>query len=40
MGINQDAAVSQLISDTPGLKMIGLRNDLQGIPRTVVVQRT
>jgi release factor glutamine methyltransferase len=40
IGINQDAAVTQLISATPGLRMVGLRNDLQGIPRTVVVQRT
>ena len=36
----QDNAVTQLISATPGLKRVGLRNDLQGIPRTVVVQRT
>ena len=39
IGVGQDAAVAQLISATPGLKMVGLRNDLQGIPRTVVVQR-
>ena len=39
IGINQSVAVTQLISATPGLKMVGLRNDLQGIPRTVVVQR-
>ena len=40
IGYGQDNAVTQLISATPGLKMVGLRNDLQGIPRTVVVQRT
>jgi release factor glutamine methyltransferase len=40
IGINQDAAVTQLISSTPGLRMTGLRHDLQGIPRTVVAQRT
>jgi release factor glutamine methyltransferase len=39
IGAGQDGAVAQLISATPGLKMVGLRNDLQGIPRTVVVQR-
>jgi release factor glutamine methyltransferase len=39
IGIGQDAAVRELISATPGLRMIGLRNDLQGIPRTVVAQR-
>ena len=38
IGIDQDAAVTQLISTTPDLRMVGLRNDLQGIPRTVVVQ--
>jgi release factor glutamine methyltransferase len=40
IGIDQDAAVTQLISTTPDLRIVGLRNDLQGIPRTVVVQRT
>lgn len=40
IGINQDVAVTQLISAAPRLRMVGLRNDLQGIPRTVVVQRT
>jgi release factor glutamine methyltransferase len=39
IGAGQDAAVHELISRTPGLRMIGLRNDLQGIPRTVVAQR-
>jgi release factor glutamine methyltransferase len=39
IGVGQDAAVRELISATAGLRMIGLRNDLQGIPRTVVAQR-
>ena len=40
IGVGQDAAVTQLISATPGLRMAGVRNDLQGIPRTVVAERT
>lgn len=40
IGMDQGGAVTQLISTTPDLRMVGLRNDLQGIPRTVVVQRT
>jgi release factor glutamine methyltransferase len=39
IGIGQDAAVQELISATASLRMSGLRNDLQGIPRTVVAQR-
>ena len=39
IGVGQDAAVGELISAAPGLKMVGLRNDLQGIPRTVVAER-
>jgi release factor glutamine methyltransferase len=39
IGAGQDTAVGRLISETTGLKMVGLRDDLQGIPRTVVVQR-
>jgi release factor glutamine methyltransferase len=39
IGAGQDAAVDQLISAMAGLKMVGLRNDLQGIPRTVVAER-
>jgi release factor glutamine methyltransferase len=39
IGAGQDAAVSELISAAPGLRMVGLRNDLQGIPRTVVAER-
>ena len=39
IGVGQDAAVGELISAVPGLRMVGLRNDLQGIPRTVVAER-
>ena len=39
IGVGQDAAVGELISASAGLKMVGLRNDLQGIPRTVVAER-
>jgi release factor glutamine methyltransferase len=39
IGVGQDRAVTGLISATPGLRMLNLRNDLQGIPRTVVAQR-
>ena len=39
IGIGQEGAVNQLISATPGLRMLDLRHDLQGIARTVVAQR-
>jgi release factor glutamine methyltransferase len=39
IGVGQNRSVTELISATPGLRMLGLRNDLQGIPRTVVAQR-
>lgn len=39
IGVGQDAPVAQLISATARLRMVGLQNDLQGIPRTVVVER-
>ena len=39
IGAGQDRDVTELISGSPGLRMLGLRNDLQGIPRTVVAQR-
>jgi release factor glutamine methyltransferase len=39
-GFGQDMAVEQLIEETPGLTMIGLRRDLQGIARTAVARRT
>ena len=39
IGFGQAAAVEQLISASPGLRMVGLRRDLQGIPRTAVTER-
>jgi release factor glutamine methyltransferase len=39
IGVGQDRTVTGLISATPSLRMLDLRNDLQGIPRTVVAQR-
>ena len=39
-GYGQDMAVEELIAEAPGLTMIGLRRDLQGIARTAVVRRT
>jgi release factor glutamine methyltransferase len=39
IGAGQKRAVTGLISASPSLRMLGLRNDLQGIPRTVVAQR-
>ncbi len=38
IGERQADPVGELISATPGLRMIGLQPDLQGIPRTVVVR--
>ncbi len=39
-GFGQAAAVEELISNTPGLTMVGLRRDLQGIPRVAIARRT
>jgi release factor glutamine methyltransferase len=39
-GFGQDVAVEDLIEQTPGLTMVGLRRDLQGIARTAVVRRS
>jgi len=39
IGYGQSDAVSTLISITPGLTMVDVRSDLQGIPRTVVARR-
>jgi release factor glutamine methyltransferase len=39
-GVGQGEAVSQVIGATGGLTMIGLRRDLQGIPRTAIARRT
>jgi release factor glutamine methyltransferase len=38
-GFGQDAAVEELIERTPGLRLVGLRRDLQGIARTAVARR-
>jgi release factor glutamine methyltransferase len=38
-GFGQADAVSQLISSAAGLRMIGLRSDLQGIPRVAIAQK-
>jgi release factor glutamine methyltransferase len=39
-GYGQDEPVEELIGQTRGLTMLGLRRDLQGIARTAVAQRT
>jgi release factor glutamine methyltransferase len=39
IGFGQAEAVRELISSTQGLTMVGLRNDLQGVPRTVITRR-
>jgi release factor glutamine methyltransferase len=39
IGIGQEDPVCRLISATHGLRMVGVRRDLQGIPRTVIVRR-
>ena len=38
-GFGQDMAVEQLIADAPGLTLVGLRRDLQGIARTAIARR-
>lgn len=37
-GFGQDVAVEELIAKTPGIAMVGLRRDLQGIARTAVAR--
>ena len=37
-GLGQADQVAQLISEAPGLTMVALKRDLQGIPRTAVAQ--
>ena len=39
-GFGQDMAVEQLIADEPGLTMVGLRRDLQGIARVAIARKT
>ena len=38
-GFGQDVEVEQLIADAPGLTLIGLKRDLQGIARTAVAKK-
>jgi len=38
-GNGQDEAVEDLVADAPGLRLVELRRDLQGIARTAVVER-
>jgi release factor glutamine methyltransferase len=38
-GFGQAAAIGRLISESPALRMVDLRNDLQGIPRVAVARR-
>jgi release factor glutamine methyltransferase len=38
-GLGQDEAVESLLASTPGLTLLDLRRDLQGIARTAVVRR-
>jgi release factor glutamine methyltransferase len=39
IGDAQDDAVRRLLTDTPGLTLVRMRDDLQGIPRVAVVRR-
>jgi release factor glutamine methyltransferase len=39
IGMGQNEAVRELISATPGLTMIDMKRDLQGIPRTATARR-
>ena len=39
-GCGQDEEVTELISSAAGLRMVGLRGDLQGIQRIAIAQRT
>ena len=40
IGAGQDAAVTEVVTRQPELTLVEIRKDLQGIPRTVVVQRS
>ena len=39
-GFGQADAVTELLSSTPGLRIIRLRDDLQGIPRVAIARRS
>jgi release factor glutamine methyltransferase len=38
-GFGQDVAVEELLANTRGITMVGLRRDLQGIARTAIARR-
>jgi release factor glutamine methyltransferase len=38
-GLGQEEAIEGLIGDSPNLRMVGLKHDLQGIPRTAIACR-
>lgn len=39
-GVGQDAAIRGIMAGTPALRLVDIRPDLAGIPRTVIAQRT
>jgi methylase of polypeptide subunit release factors len=39
-GLGLDEPVEELIRQTPGLTLVELRRDLQGIPRVAIARRT
>jgi release factor glutamine methyltransferase len=39
-GAGQESAVAQLIAGTSGLRLVDIKRDLQGIPRTAIATRT
>jgi release factor glutamine methyltransferase len=39
-GFGQEQAIAELVTATPGLRLIEIRRDLQGIPRAAVARRT
>lgn len=39
IGAGQDEDVRRAVHGTPGLSLVGIRQDLQGIPRTAVMRR-
>jgi len=39
-GLGQDDEIAELVGGYPEYRLTGIRNDLQGIPRTALVQRT
>jgi release factor glutamine methyltransferase len=39
-GVGQDAAIRDMMTRTPALRLVGIRPDLAGIPRTIIAQRS